>query len=395
MGISTLLTFLLIPLPQAPSTLPTAPPRAEKAAKPATHDLAKDTGLVLVPSDAELLRGLALGDGGIANGGIANGGIASGPASVAVEAAATGERTSRRSVRAALGDGELGIGTTPGGVRVHCLDEGVKLTFPSGRELLFAPDGHLHLRDGSHAGPFVAGVDLWLTDGSRVLIDRSGSKRLPVESVDVLAGEDSVRLWRRGTAVRERARQASWAQPVFCLGDGGALYEARATGPLVALSLVLADEKSAMPKQRLALRTERLVASMEDLLASRMRRNEEKAAAEIDFLLQQKAEVFRVDRGAPARVGSDPLLWLLPGGYDLAIEHENGLVMARVARHQEKPFVEWRLGYVDSICCLDETPESGSDLRSMPSAELGLQITILRNDVARVTSVIDALKAAR
>lgn len=388
MGISTLLTFLLLPLPQGPAT---AVPIEGAAAKPAAREKAKpgevapDTGLVLVPNDAALLLGLSIGDGGVR------------PVAPreAVEASAATERRPRRNARPVPAEGEFGIGTTPGGVRVHCREEGVKLSFPSGRELLFAPDGFLHLRDGSCAGPFAAGVDLWIADGSRVLIDRSGSKRLPVETVELIAGEDSVRLWRRGAPVRERVRHASWAPPVFCLGDGGVLYEARATGPLVALSLVLADRHSLWPKQRLALRTERLVSSMQDLLDSRMRRDEEKAAAEIDFLLQKKDEVFRVDRGAPSRVGSDPLQWLLSGGYDLEISHENGEVAVRIARHQEKPFVEWRLGYVDSICCLDETPEWGSDLRSMAGAEPGLQMTVLRNDVGRVTSVIDALKAAR
>ena len=37
---------------------------------------------------------------------------------------------------------------TPGGVHVACRDAGVKLTFPSGRTLLVAADGGVHLRSG-------------------------------------------------------------------------------------------------------------------------------------------------------------------------------------------------------------------------------------------------------
>ena len=57
---------------------------------------------------------------------------------------------------------------TPGGVRVVCRTAGVKLVFPSGRELLVAPDGYLHLRGGEVGGPFRGGVELWLADGARV-----------------------------------------------------------------------------------------------------------------------------------------------------------------------------------------------------------------------------------
>src|SRR6266581_3719188 len=57
---------------------------------------------------------------------------------------------------------EPGAGTSPGGVAIACRREGVRLLFAGGRELLFAPDGFLHLRSGEVAGQFGGGVELCL-----------------------------------------------------------------------------------------------------------------------------------------------------------------------------------------------------------------------------------------
>src|SRR5262245_28895145 len=142
-------------LPQNP-TAPAAPATpVDAAAQPAKVSVetmvpdALESGLVLIARGSPPGHGWRLGDGGV------------------------------RAAGAGASDlpGAPGECTTPGGVRVQCRSEGVKLTFASGRELLWAPDGFLHLRDGGVAGPFVGGVELRLQDGSCVRIDRGSSRR--------------------------------------------------------------------------------------------------------------------------------------------------------------------------------------------------------------------------
>src|SRR5262249_57265314 len=55
---------------------------------------------------------------------------------------------------------EPGTAVSPGGVAIDCRREGVRLTFPGGADLLFAPDGFLHLRRREHAGPVGRGGEL-------------------------------------------------------------------------------------------------------------------------------------------------------------------------------------------------------------------------------------------
>ena len=94
---------------------------------------------------------------------------------------------------------------TAGGVRVECRAVGVKLTFPSGRELLIAPDGFVHLRSGESAGPFPTGLELLLGDGQsvRIVLVPSANERLR----DVVVGDRERRLqpWRRGEPAAELA----------------------------------------------------------------------------------------------------------------------------------------------------------------------------------------------
>src|SRR5262245_12942014 len=168
--------LLLLSVPLLPQN-PTAPAPAtpvDAAAQPAAAAVetlvpeALDSGLVLIARGAPAGHGWRLGDGGVL--------------------AADAQQNDL--------SGERGECTTPGGVRVQCRSEGVKLTFASGRELLWAPDGFLHLRDGGVAGPFAGGVELRLQDGSCVRIDRGSSRRQALLAVDVaLASGRAVRLW--------------------------------------------------------------------------------------------------------------------------------------------------------------------------------------------------------
>ncbi|MDO8349423.1 MAG: hypothetical protein Q7T30_04245, partial [Planctomycetota bacterium] len=174
-----------------------------------------------------------------------------------------------------LGDGGIDAGdapgtlrwsndgcTTPGGVRVQCLAVGVKLTFATGRELLLASDGTLHLRSGEKAGAFPFGAELRLGDGSavRVVLAQGQSDRL--RDVVVVAGERVLQPWRRGSPDREIGRQAPWAGVRLCCGgDGGDVYRAIAIGPLVVLDRVLVAKEriDTTPAERLVVLTAPLV----------------------------------------------------------------------------------------------------------------------------------------
>ena len=295
--------------------------------------------------------------------------------------------------------GEPGSCITPGGVRVACQREGVKLTFASDREVLFAPDGYVHLRDGSVAGPFTSGIEFTLADGCLVRVDRSGSRRAPIVAVDVIGGEAAVSLWRRGSPVRERARGDSRLPPVFCLGGGDVLYRAAAAGPLVALSRVLAPKEIALgrklPRHRLCLQVGPMIESLQALALSRGARWHESAAAEVGLILAKESEVWRQDLPVPPRTSSDPLQYLLVAGYDLTLREVNGVVQVEIGRHQEKPFVQWRLGYLGSVCYLDDSPQSGTDATAVPVVVPRLQVMLLRNDIREVTSVLEAVRGTQ
>ena len=76
---------------------------------------------------------------------------------------------------------------TPGGVLVRAQTEGVKLDFVGGGELLYAPDGRLHVRSGEATLAWFHGVRLLLGDGSIVTIRRRFPKHRVVVLTDALA----------------------------------------------------------------------------------------------------------------------------------------------------------------------------------------------------------------
>ncbi len=382
MGISTALATLLSLLPQqpartiAPVEAVAAPRNEAKNARPVA-----DTGLVVVQRGTTLAHGCLLGDGGVR--------------AIQAPVAEATSRGGARAVEASLRS-DIGTCTTPGGVVVQCRREGVKVAFASGRELLYAPDGHMHLRDGSVAGPFLNGVELRLADGSSVAIDRSGSRRSPIECVEVRHGEDATCVYRRGNPTREAARGVFRLPIVFCLGDGGSLYRAIALGPLVTMerTLVPQEQRELMPERRLCVLAGPLADSMEQLCASRAQQRHPETVQELRLILSELASVFRSDAPMPPRTGSDPLQFLLHAGYDLRFVQQKGLVRMQLARNQQEPFVEWRLGYGTAICGVSATTEEGSGAEVVAPPMPDLQAQLQYHEIDAAMNVVSSLRRA-
>lgn len=238
--------------------------------------------------------------------------------------------------------------TTPGGVRIECRAAGVKLTFPSGRELLVAPDGRLHLRSGEVAGPYASGLELRLGDGASVRIVLAPGARERLRNVHVVADERAVQPWRRGAPATFVDRPGPWAGVrIACCGDGGDLYRAIALGPLVVLERVLVadDRAAAAPEQRLVL----LTAPLRQSLAAMPRQHTETDVAVRRAVAAVAAVADRADAIFPAalhRAAPDRLRWLLRGGFELQLDLEGPLAprLGLCAGGATFPMVEWTLG---------------------------------------------------
>lgn len=238
---------------------------------------------------------------------------------------------------------------TAGGVRVECRSVGVKVTFPSGRELLVAPDGFVHLRSGESAGPFPTGLELLLADGQsvRIALVPSNNERLR----DVVVGDHERRLqpWRRGEPATELARDSGWAGlRCVCGGDGGDLYRTTALGPLLVLerTLVAADRAAKTPKQRLVLLTTPLVQSLRTM--QRQHREPDapvrRAMAAIAAIADRADMLFPAGQELP-RAEHDRLRWLLRGGFELELERTGQMapLLQLFAGESKAPIVEWTL----------------------------------------------------
>lgn len=240
-----------------------------------------------------------------------------------------------------------GACVTPGGVRVACRSVGVKLTFPSGREMLLAPDGGLHLRSGEAAGPFKAGLELLLGDGSLVRIALAQSRKVRVRDVWVLDGKRVLQPWRRGKPATANARKKHWAGiRLACCGDGGDLYRPMALGPLLILERVLVAKErlDKTPRERLVLLTDPLRKSL-----ARMPRQHRETDLPVRQAVAAVASV--ADRGdaifpagaALRRAEHDRLRWLLGGGFELQLDLDRAPqpTLQLFAGRSPVPMVEW------------------------------------------------------
>jgi len=239
---------------------------------------------------------------------------------------------------------------TPGGVRVACRRVGVKLTFPSGRELLLAPDGALHLRSGEAAGPFPAGVEFLLADGSRVQVLLAQSRKNRVRDVWVVHKGRVLRPWLRGSAARKDGRERAWAGVrIACCGDGGDLYRPMALGAMVVLDRVLVpdERRDETPRERLVVLTDPLRKSL-----ARMPRqhretkvNVRRAVAAVTALSDRSDVIFPAG-AALRRAEHDRLRWLLEGGFEVELDLQGPLAprLMLFAGASPLPMVEWTLG---------------------------------------------------
>ncbi|MCA8976260.1 MAG: hypothetical protein KDC98_16185 [Planctomycetes bacterium] len=240
--------------------------------------------------------------------------------------------------------------TTPGDVRVQVLTAGVKLTFPSGRELLVAPDGHLHLRDGAVAGPFPTGLELHLADGAVVRIGLARTGRNPIGEVTVVHGERALQPWRRGRSTRAIVRAGFWGGVrLCCCGDGGEVYRAIAIGPLITLDRVLvptARERDT-PEQRLVVLTAPMMQAMSQIpRQSRAPDQDLRQAVRAVSAMAVRGDAVFPDGAALRRAERDALRWGLPSGYELelALDGPRAPRLSLFAGRARRPMVEWTLG---------------------------------------------------
>ena len=316
MGISLLSFLALAPVLQGP---PPANPPATLPPLPAP--------LLLVPALDRVGPECGLGDGGFGHGPLP------GP-------------TTRPEPRP-------GHGMSPGGAAVECRREGVKVTFPGGRELLFAPDGYLHLRGGEVIGQFGGGVELQFLDGSSLRIARSGSRRTPIESVVLAQGNAGVRLWSGLDADATPVEAGTWVgDREWCLGDGGALYRAIALGPLVTLQrrLLPKDLDPAPPPARLVLAVDAVLQSVQDLVEARGKRVEREATPELLAVIEALPSILVADRHPPPRISADPLRFVLRHGFVLQFALAGAELRMELCHEDgQAPFLVWRLGYASEV----------------------------------------------
>ncbi|MFT4840752.1 MAG: hypothetical protein ACI8UD_003869 [Planctomycetota bacterium] len=239
---------------------------------------------------------------------------------------------------------------TPGGVHVACRAVGVKLTFPSGREVLLAPDGGLHLRSGEAAGPYPAGLEFLLADGATVRVTLAQSRKARIRDVWVCHGRRSLQPWRLGKEAKATARVRDWSGiRLACCGDGGDLYRPLALGPLVVLDRILVEKQRVdkTPRERLVVLTEPIRQSL--LRMPRQHRETEasvrRAVAAVTEVADRSSMIF--PRGAALRRAEhDRLRWLLGGGFELQLDPDIGAMphLQLFAGASSAPMVEWTLG---------------------------------------------------
>lgn len=297
----------------------------------------------LRPALPEVVLSGASGEPGVADYGLGDGGV---------------ERA-RRALRFDAEDGCV----TPGGVRVACRSVGVRLTFPSGRQLLVAPDGALHLRTGEVAGPFRAGVELQLADGARVRVALAQGRRSRLRDVWVVHGRRALHPWRRGAAAKHVDRARPWSGVrLACCGDGGELYRPLGLGAMLVLERVLvpAARAARTPTERLVVLTDALQASLERMPRQHRetQQNVRRAVAAVEAVAERGAVIFR-DGAALHRAQRDRPRWLLGGGFELELELDGPLAprLQLFAGRSPLPMVEWTLNAAGAAYLTNPNPD--------------------------------------
>lgn len=240
--------------------------------------------------------------------------------------------------------------TTPGGIRIQVKSAGLKIDFPSGNELLLAPDGILHLRSGERAGPYGDGIELRLGDDTAVRVRLSQAQRARVRDVVVVHGDRALQPWRRGRKVNEIVRTGFWGGArICCCGGGTELYRAIAIGPLVTLERVLVPGSRVdhTPEQRLVV----LTAPMHKSLAmiprqSRGPNPELRHAVRAVSATSRRSDAIFPSGAGLHRAETDALRWVLRGGYELklALDGPRAPRLSLFAGRSLRPMVGWVLG---------------------------------------------------
>lgn len=314
-----------------------------------------------------------------------------------------------------LGDGGVGVAdgrayftpdddvVTPGGVRVSCRTAGVKLTFPSGRELLVSPDGFLHLRGGESGGPFRGGVELWLADGTTVRVALAQSSEVRLREVAVGDATRRLQPWRRGAPCVAAATSSGWAGPrLWCVGDGGDVYRAIALGPLLVLDrvLVAAERADSTPRERLVVLAEPLV----DSLRTMQRQHREPDAAVRAAMTAIAGLAAHADRILPAgaalpRIERERMRWQLGAGFELEYAVDGPLAprLELYAPEATLPMVEWTL-HADGAAFLANPREDRATKRwhgngtRLPPTAMALQARDELNERALAAVVLGRLR---
>ena len=322
----------------------------------------------------------------VADFGLGDGGVASSP----------------RALRFDANDGCF----TPGGVHVACRSAGVKLTFPSGRELLVGPDGALHLRSGEVAGPFGAGVELLLADGAKVRISLAQGRRNRLRDVWVVHGARALQPWRRGAEARHTDRVRAWSGVrLACCGDGGDLYRPLGLGALLVLERVLVEaaRREQTPTERLVVWTGPLERSLEHMPRQHRETQQHvrRAVAAVEAVAEQGAAIFR-DGAALRRASRERLRWLLGVGFELELELDGPLAprLQLFAGRSPLPMVEWTLGAAGAAYLTNPTPDQlgkrwhGNGTR-MPRVATDLQVREHLEERPRALELLRRLAGGR
>jgi hypothetical protein len=268
-----------------------------------------------------------------------------------------------RGARGRLRCDKPGACVTSGGVQVACLSVGVKLTFPSGRELLVAPDGALHLRSGEAAGPFGSGVELRLADESVVQVVLAQARKNRLREVSIVDGGRALQLWRRGKAAQAAARPRPWAGVrIACCGDGGDLYRPLGLGAVLVLERVLVARKrsDATPATRVVLLTRPLLESLRRMPRQHRetQRNVRQAVAAVTAVGERGDEIFRAG-AALQRARRDRPRWSLAAGFELELALDGPLWprLQLFAGRSPLPMVEWTVGAAGAAYLTNPNPD--------------------------------------
>lgn len=296
---------------------------------------------------------------------------------------------------------------TPGGILVRAQAEGVKLDFPSGRELLIGVDAAVHLRSGERTAPCLHGLELWLADGVRVHVEREPTPRLPLRLVEVITPDASTVLWRarRQTTEASIARRAAGVT-FLALGAGDTLYTAVPLGPLIVLQrqLCAAAERAERPPQRVVVCGDPLAESLQRLPSHSPRGGVQfPTAQEAGERLAALASVL-FERGLRARPPgpSGAMIFDLPEDFRLrVVDHAEGAItIGLMLGDVDVPAVEWLVAARTTVQLVRPGGGAGGGARYVSSGldlteptRALLPVTVSLADIAKARGVLRSLGA--